>query len=106
MDPFEQATAPRPSVAAPARAVVMPIRNGQEPFEAELLGRVGNDKIRVRKDAETVFAVHRFRLHAVDKPAGEARRRLSNAEINELPWLGAAPDPLRHHEPAKPWRNR
>jgi hypothetical protein len=98
---------PAPSaVTAPARAHVVPLRRSQDGFDAELLGRVsGNRMVKVRR-GDTIFAVDVFRLHAVDKTPGQPRRRLSNAEINALPWQGAGPDPLTHHEPPKPWRRR
>jgi hypothetical protein len=103
-DPFPLADAPRPKVVAPTHANVQPEKHRQDAFDAELLGRVGNDKIKIRKASGEVFAVHRFRLHEVEKEPGEPRKRLSNAQINELPWQGAGPDPLTHHEPDKPWR--
>lgn len=95
-DPFaltEEPPAP-PAGTAPDRAHVWPARASQRPFDAELLGRVGNGKVKVRLAGGTTFAVDRFRLHAVLKPRGQARPRLSDAALDALPWLGAGPDPL------------
>lgn len=80
---------------APRRAFVGPVRPRQDGFVADLLGRTGRGRILVRmvERTNTHFAVDRFRLHDVDKPPGEARRRLSDAELDALPWKGAGEDP-------------
>jgi hypothetical protein len=106
-DPFALTEAP-PPVTVPTRAHIHPARVGQTPFDAELLGRTGNGKVKIRMSTGPTFAVDRFRLYAVDKVRGQARRKLTAAEIDALPWLGAGPDPLTQPSAATapPWRSR
>lgn len=92
-DPFALVDEPAPFVA-PSRAHIHPERHGQQPFDAALLGRVGRGKVKIRLGAGSVFAVSRARLFRTDKQRGMARERLSEAEIDALPWHGAGPDPL------------
>lgn len=97
--------AQRRATPAPARAHVHPARIGQKPFEAALLGRVGNNKVKIRLGQGTTFAVDRFRLYAVEKVRGVPRERLSVDQLDALPWLGAGPDPLLAPQAASapPW---
>jgi len=89
-----QLTTARRHTEAPKRALVLPAKNYQTAFEAELLGRVGKNKIKIRGDGGATFAVDRFRLHAVEKARGQARTRLTVNQLDALPWLGAGRDPL------------
>lgn len=107
-DPFSLAEdlPARRLTEAPKRALVQPARVGQTPFEAELLGRTGNGKVKVRMAGGTTFAVDRYRLHTIEKQRGQGRARLSVDQLDALPWLGAGPDPLLQPVAAKapPWR--
>jgi hypothetical protein len=76
------------------RALVGPVRPKQEAFAATLLGRTGNNRIKVMLEGGAVFAVDRFRLYALDKVPNQARARITDAELAALPWHGAGPDPL------------
>lgn len=71
------------------RAILRPLRDKQETETVELLSRTGNGRVKVRLPKGATFAVDRFRLFAEH----ERSRRLTNAEIDALPWAGAGNDP-------------